>query len=79
MKRWNKILISLTFLHSLSACSAPNKEQTGITEVDYNNPKTVCIGRLEVTVPKETEVTYSSFNFNGSDFEIDNSIKTYED
>ena len=79
MKRWNKILISLTFLHSLSACSAPNKEQTGITEVDYNNPKTVCIGRLEVTVPKETEVTYSSFNFNGSDFKIDNSIKTYED
>lgn len=79
MKLWKNVFISLIATCSLSACSAPNKEQPGIKEMDYNNPKTVCIGRLEVTVPKETKVTYGSLNFNGSDFEIETSIKSYRD
>ncbi len=46
--------------------------------IDYSNPKKVCFGRIEMTVPKETQVEYSNFNYNGSNISIDGSIKTYE-
>ncbi|KAF1026364.1 MAG: hypothetical protein GAK29_01305 [Acinetobacter bereziniae] len=31
-----------------------------------------------MTVPQETQVEYSNFNYNGSNIEVDESIKTYE-
>ncbi|UUM26617.1 T6SS immunity protein Tli4 family protein [Acinetobacter colistiniresistens] len=79
MKLSKSLVIGLIAICSLNACSSPNKEQPGIKEMDYNQPKTVCIGRLEVNVPKETQVTYGPLNFNGSDFEIEASVKSYQD
>lgn len=79
MKLSKSLVIGLIAICSLNACSSPNKEQPGIKKMDYNHPKTVCIGRLEVNVPKETLVTYDSLNFNGSEFEIDKSVKSYQD
>lgn len=83
MQKWKTLVLGLFMACPLSACSNVNKEQQGIGMIDFNNPKTVCIGRLEVTVPKETDVKYGSLNFNGSDIykngenELDNPIKTY--
>lgn len=79
MQKWKTLVLSLFMACPLSACSNVNKEQQGIGMIDFNNPKTVCIGRLQVTVPKETDVKYGSLNFNGSNFEIDDSIKSYAD
>lgn len=83
MQKWKTLVLGLFMACPLSACSNVNKEQQGIGMIDFNNPNTVCIGRLEVTVPKETDVKYGSLNFNGSDIykngenELDNPIKTY--
>lgn len=73
----NLVLCILTAV-SFSACSNVEKQKEGIQVIDYSNPKKVCFGRITVTVPNETEVEYSNFNYNGSDLEVDGSIKTYE-
>ncbi|AOA59610.1 T6SS immunity protein Tli4 family protein [Acinetobacter larvae] len=79
MKRWKILFIYMMAACSATACSAPNKEQSGIETMDYSNPKTVCVGRLNLKVPKETEVVYGSLNYNGSDFEIEQEVKSYQD
>ncbi|WP_288418758.1 T6SS immunity protein Tli4 family protein [uncultured Acinetobacter sp.] len=72
------LTLCLLTVVSFSACSNVEKEQEGIKVIDYRNPKKVCFGRIELTVPKETEVEYSNFNYNGSNIEVDESVKTYE-
>jgi hypothetical protein len=79
MKLSKYLILSLFIITSLSACSKVDKQQEGITVMDYNNPKKVCFGRIEMMVPKETEIKYSDFNYNGSDLEVDESVNTYDD
>lgn len=78
MKILKAIVFCLFITVSFSACSNVEKQQEGINVIDFKNPKKVCFGRIEVTVPKETQVEYSNFNYNGSDLEVDETIKTYE-
>lgn len=78
MKLFNSIILCLFTTMTFSACSNVEKQQEGINVIDFQNPKKVCFGRIEMTVPKETEVEYSNFNYNGSDLEVDESIKTYD-
>lgn len=78
MKLLKSIVLCLFTTMSFSACSNVEKQQEGIKVIDYKNPKKVCFGRIEVTVPQETEVEYSNFNYNGSFLEVDESIRTYE-
>ncbi|OJK07729.1 hypothetical protein BRY75_06810 [Acinetobacter baumannii] len=78
MNLLKRLTLCLLTAVSFSACSNVEKEQEGIKVIDYSNPKKVCFGRIELTVPKETEVEYSKFNYNGSDIEVDESVKTYE-
>lgn len=79
MKLLKSLLLSTLTAVSFSACSNVEKQKEGIQVIDYSNPKKVCFGRIEVTVPKETEVEYSNFNYNGSDIEFDEKIKGYDD
>lgn len=78
MKLFKSIMLCLFTTMSFSACSNVEKQKEGINVIDFKNPKKVCFGRIEITVPKETEVEYSNFNYNGSDIEVDESIKTYD-
>lgn len=78
MNLLKRLTLCLLTTVSFSACSNVEKEQEGIKVIDYSNPKKVCFGRIELTVPKETEVEYSKFNYNGSDIEVDENVKTYE-
>ncbi|NNP67206.1 T6SS immunity protein Tli4 family protein [Acinetobacter sp. Ac_5812] len=78
MKLLKRLVLCTLTVISFSACSNVEKQKEGIQVIDYRNPKKVCFGRIEMTVPKETEVEYSNFNYNGSDLEVDESIKTYE-
>ncbi|SPL69993.1 T6SS immunity protein Tli4 family protein [Acinetobacter stercoris] len=78
MKLIKSIVLCLFTTLSFSACSNVEKQKEGINVIDFKKPKKVCFGRIEVTVPQETEVEYSNFNYNGSDLEVDESIKTYE-
>ncbi|WP_151707528.1 T6SS immunity protein Tli4 family protein [Acinetobacter sp. TUM15064] len=78
MKLFKCLVLCIVIVSSFSACSNVEKQQEGIQVIDYSNPKKVCFGRIEMTVPKETEVEYSNFNYNGSDIEVDGSVKTYE-
>ncbi|MCR6568532.1 T6SS immunity protein Tli4 family protein [Acinetobacter baumannii] len=78
MNLLKRLTLCLLTTVSFSACSNVEKEQEGIKVIDYSNPKKVCFGRIELTVPKETQVEYSNFNYNGSNIEVDESVKTYE-
>ncbi|NUG12357.1 hypothetical protein HUN13_12305 [Acinetobacter seifertii] len=78
MNLLKRLTICLLTTISFSACSNVEKEQEGIKVIDYSNPKKVCFGRIELTVPKETQVEYSNFNYNGSNIEVDESVNTYE-
>lgn len=78
MKLFKSIVLCLCTTISFSACSNVEKQKEGISVIDFKNPKKVCFGRIEMTVPKETKVEYSNFNYNGSDLEVDESVKTYE-
>ncbi|MFT0692934.1 T6SS immunity protein Tli4 family protein [Acinetobacter bereziniae] len=78
MKLFKSVILCLFTTISFSACSNVEKQKEGINVIDFKNPKKVCFGRIEVTVPKETEVEYSNFNYNGSNLEVDESIKTYD-
>ena len=78
MKLFKSIVLCLCTTISFSACSNVEKQKEGINVIDFKNPKKVCFGRIEMTVPKETKVEYSNFNYNGSDLEVDESVKTYE-
>jgi len=78
MKLFKCLVLCIVIVSSFSACSNVEKEQEGIKVIDYSNPKKVCFGRIELTVPKETQVEYSNFNYNGSNIEVDESVKTYE-
>ena len=71
------MIICLCSAFSLAACSKVETQQKGIQVIDFKNPKKVCFGRIELSVPRETLVEYSGFNYNGSDLEVDDSIKTY--
>lgn len=78
MKLFKSIVLCLFTTLSFSACSKVEKQKEGINVIDFKNPKKVCFGRIEMTVPKETQVEYSNFNYNGSNLEVDESIKTYD-
>ncbi|MFI8145344.1 T6SS immunity protein Tli4 family protein [Acinetobacter sp. ABJ_C5_2] len=78
MKLLKSLMLCTLTAVSFSACSNVEKQKEGIQVIDYSNPKKVCFGRIELTIPKETEVEYSNFNYNGSDIEVDESVKTYE-
>ncbi|MDC5166362.1 T6SS immunity protein Tli4 family protein [Acinetobacter baumannii] len=78
MPQFKVFMLGLLLTISFSACSKVEKEQEGIKVINYSNPKKVCFGRIELTVPKETQVEYSNFNYNGSNIEVDESVKTYE-
>lgn len=78
MKFFRNIIFCILIAVFFSACSNVQKQNEGINVINYNNPETVCFGRMEVKVPKETKVDYSNFNYNGSDLEVDESVKTYE-
>ena len=67
MKLFKSIVLCLCTTISFSACSNVEKQKEGINVIDFKNPKKVCFGRIEMTVPKETKVEYSNFNYNGSD------------
>lgn len=78
MKRSKRLVLILLMVMSFNACSNVEKQKEGIEVIDYKNPKTVCFGRAEVTIPKETIIDYGSFNYNGSDLKIDPNIKNYD-
>lgn len=77
MKLFKVLILCLFILIFLNACSKSKKEKDGMEMIDYNSPKTVCLGRIEVIVPKEAEVEYSNFSYNGSDFKIEPSVRSY--
>ncbi|KAF1011518.1 MAG: hypothetical protein GAK29_04952 [Acinetobacter bereziniae] len=78
MKLLKSIVLCFFTTLSFSACSNIEQQKEGINMIDFKNPNKVCFGRIEMTVPKETQVEYSNFNYNGSNIEVDESIKTYE-
>ncbi|MDC4328555.1 T6SS immunity protein Tli4 family protein [Acinetobacter baumannii] len=78
MPQFKVFMLGLLLTISFNACSNVEKEQERIKVIDYSNRKKVCFGRIELTVPKETQVEYSNFNYNGSNIEVDESVKTYE-
>lgn len=78
MKLLKRLVLCTLTVISFSACSNVEKQKEGIQVIDYSNPKKVCFGRIEVTVPKETEVEYSNFNYNGSRIEVLDDIKNYD-
>ncbi|MCX5466346.1 T6SS immunity protein Tli4 family protein [Acinetobacter nematophilus] len=78
MKLFKSIALCFFTTLSFGACSNVEKQKEGINVIDFKNPKKVCFGRIEMMVPKETEVEYSNFNYNGSNIEVDDSIKTYD-
>ncbi|WP_196077578.1 hypothetical protein, partial [Acinetobacter sp. Res13-Abat-PEC12-P5-02] len=78
MQLFKRIVLCLFTTISFNACSNVEKQKEGINVIDFKNPKKVCFGRIEMMVPKETEVEYSNFNYNGSNIEVDESIKTYD-
>jgi hypothetical protein len=78
MKLLKRLVLCTLTVISFSACSNVEKQKEGIQVIDYSNPKKVCFGRIEMTVPKETEVEYSNFNYNGSNIEVVEDIKNYD-
>ncbi|WP_445116879.1 T6SS immunity protein Tli4 family protein [Acinetobacter sp. WZC-1] len=78
MKLFKYLTLCIVTAVSFSACSNVEKQKEGIQMIDYSNPKKVCFGRIEVTVPKETQVEYSNFNYNGSRIEVLEDIKNYD-
>ena len=78
MKLLKRLVLCTLTVISFSACSNLEKQKEGIQVIDYSNPKKVCFGRIEMTVPKETEVEYSNFNYNGSRIEVLEDIKNYD-
>lgn len=78
MKLLKRLVLCTLTVISFSACSNVEKQKEGIQVIDYRNPKKVCFGRIEMTVPKETEVEYSNFNYNGSNIEVVENIKNYD-
>ncbi|MBF7689631.1 T6SS immunity protein Tli4 family protein [Acinetobacter pollinis] len=62
---------------SLTACSNEQKQQKGIQPMNFDKPKTLCLGRIEIDVPQETTVIIDDFNYNGSTYSINTDIQSY--
>ncbi|MDM1786202.1 hypothetical protein HX128_17205 [Acinetobacter bereziniae] len=46
--------------------------------INFKDTKNICLGRIEFTVPKETDVKFGTFSFDGSDFEIVEDVTTLD-
>lgn len=78
-----KLPILLLISVSLSACANNSNEKKMETAlIDYNNPKSICYGRLNITVPKETEISYGLSSYENIDLVLDpevNSLQKYQE
>lgn len=64
---------------SLSACANnSNEKKMETTLIDYKNPKSICYGRLNITVPKETEISYGLSSYENIDLVLDPDINSLE-
>ncbi|MCX5467002.1 T6SS immunity protein Tli4 family protein [Acinetobacter nematophilus] len=46
--------------------------------INFKDTKNICLGRIEFTVPKETDVKFGTFSFDGSDFKIAEEVTTLD-
>lgn len=69
-----KKILSIIVLISLSGCTKSSSEtQVSKNMISYNNPKTVCLGKISFKIPSETEINYGdNFTYNGIKISIDN-------
>lgn len=77
MKKHNILLVlSLTLLST--ACSKFQGEDANKNMINLKDTKNICLGRIEFTVPKETDVKFGEFSFDGNDFEIIEDVTSLE-
>ncbi len=77
MKKFNILLVfSLTLLST--ACSKIQGEDVNKNMINLKDTKNICLGRIEFTVPKETDVRFGEFSFDGNDFEIVEDVTTLD-
>lgn len=69
-----KKILSILVLISLSGCSKSSSyTQESKSMINYNNPKTVCLGKISFQIPSETEINYGdNFTYNGIEISVDN-------
>lgn len=69
-----KKILSILVLISLSGCSKSSSDtQESKSMINYNNPKTVCLGKISFQIPSETEINYGdNFTYNGIEISVDN-------
>ncbi|WP_252715753.1 T6SS immunity protein Tli4 family protein [Acinetobacter bereziniae] len=70
------LLLSLTLLGT--SCSKFQGEDEKNNMINFKDTKNICLGRIEFTVPKETDVKFGTFSFDGSDFEIVEDVTTLD-
>ncbi|WP_353165204.1 T6SS immunity protein Tli4 family protein [Acinetobacter sp.] len=70
------LLLSLTLLGT--SCSKFQSEDEKNNMINFKHTKNICLGRIEFTVPKETDVKFGAFSFDGSDFEIVEEVTTLD-
>lgn len=70
------LLLSLTLLGT--SCSKFQSEDEKNNMINFKDTKNICLGRIEFTVPKETDVKFGTFSFDGSDFEIVEEVTTLD-
>ncbi|NHB59001.1 hypothetical protein G9F32_13375 [Acinetobacter sp. 194] len=66
-------LWQVAFLVMLNVGCTQNNTSTEKT-IDFTQTNQVCLGRIELTVPKETDIQFGQFSFDGNQFEIDSTI-----
>lgn len=75
----NRLLILIFFSISLSACADNSNDKNMVNNlIDYKYPKSICYGRLTITVPKETEVNFGNSEYDGIKIEVNKDINSYE-
>ncbi|WP_445114868.1 T6SS immunity protein Tli4 family protein [Acinetobacter sp. WZC-1] len=73
-----KILLLLSLMLPGTSCSKFQGEDEKNNMINFKDTKNICLGRIEFTVPKETDVTFGEFSFDGSDFEIVEEVKNLD-
>lgn len=77
MKKLNMLLIiSLSLLNT--ACSKFQVEDANNDMINLKDTKNICLGRIEFTVPKETDVKLGEFSFDGNDFNIIENVSSID-
>lgn len=75
-----KLPILLLISVSLSACANnSNEKKMESTLIDYKNPKSICYGRLNYSIPKETAVNFGVAKYDGVKIDYNEDIHSYQE